>query len=734
MTKGAADLDYDQSHELRPGLRYPPGDAACFTGAPVELHLLPAEIDAEDVSVDDVEPDRAAREALLVARLIRQMSGADGSTPRCVMEKQSDGSLKPRPIRFGDIVVLLRAMRYKGDDFADVLRASGIPVHSETGSGYFDSMEVSDMLALLKVLDNRRQDIPLAGVLRSPLASLPEPEDALARIRLAYPDKLDVPFHEAVMRYAFDGTHDDELAAKLRDVIAQLNRWREMAQRRPLAELIWDIYDSTGYLAFCAGLRDGEQRKANLIDLHERARQFGSFQRQGLARFLSFLQRLRVESDLGQPSVAAAGENVVRIMTVHRSKGLEFPVVIMPDLGKGINLQSCGGSILFDRHAHLGMDVVDEAKQVRYPSLASMLVSSRLRQQAMAEELRVLYVGMTRAREHLVLMGTCKPTAAESWEARWTGHLGPIPADEVISARCMLDWVGPVAAAIRTAASAPVQIIPHTAEEVAGWPSPEKLRPAAGERVATLARLEPLRGAEADPAANEIIARLTTPYAHRAFTELAASQAATALTKHAIPARPASEAPPAFERAINLELPRAVRTELKPDAADIGSATHLVLQHLDFSRACDGDDVRAQLGALVEKRLIAETQATAVDVDSICWVVRESEVGKLMRDASSIVRRELPMYYALDCDGAASEDPQDRMMIRSRIDALIDSPAGLHIVDYKTDRVTDANLQERAEFYRPQMTLYRDAIQAITSRKVLAIHMVFLSVRKIVPA
>src|SRR6185437_6629808 len=163
MTKAAADLDYDQTHELRPGLNYPAGDGSSFAGAPVELHLLPKELDEEGEAAapDDIEPDRTGREAMLVAQLIRKMTGDDGSPPMTVMEKSGD-SLKARPIRYSDIVVLLRAMRFKGDDYAEVLRASGIPVHSATGTGYFDSMEVRDMLALLHVLDNRRQDIPLA--------------------------------------------------------------------------------------------------------------------------------------------------------------------------------------------------------------------------------------------------------------------------------------------------------------------------------------------------------------------------------------------------------------------------------------------------------------------------------------------------------------------------------------------------------------------------------------------
>jgi ATP-dependent helicase/nuclease subunit A len=730
MTRDAADISYDATHQLHPGLKFPKGDASCFTGEPIELHVLPAKmddhvvVDASDAegSTED-EPDRTQREAILIAQQIQKLMGKAGGKPMCVMERGKDGEMRPRPIRYGDIVILLRSMRFKGEDYAEVLRRSDIPVHSESGSGYFESMEVADMLALLKVLDNRAQDIPLAAVLRSPIAALPEPEDALARIRLAYPDKT-IPFHHGVVRYASE--KEDELAAKLRDVLAQLDHWRLMAQRRPLAELIWDVYDSTGYLAFCAGLRDGEQRKANLIDLHDRARQFGSFQRQGLARFLSFLDSLRDESDLGPPPVVSEGEDVVRIMTIHHSKGLEFPVVFLPDLGKKINLQDCSGSILIDRDAYLGMDVVDESRQVRYPSLASTLVSNRLRRQSMAEELRVLYVAMTRAKEHLVLIGTAKEGVDESWRARWTGHEGAMPADAVLGAMSMLDWLGPVAAM-----SDAMQIVAHNSEEVRDWPSPESLRATEGERQQRLARLEPLSPAPArDVVADEIIARLTTPYRFDAFTRLAAVEAATALTKKATAVGEHKGADAAFGR--TLELPRAVRTELKPSAADIGEATHLVLQHVDFTRACDVTDLKAQVANLVAKRLISPAAAESVDVDSICWLIGSS-AGQLMHKHASTIRRELPLYLAMPPhelnDAARSTDPQDRVMIRSRLDVLLHSDRGLELIDYKTDRVTEATLPQRIETYRPQMELYRRAVKAIAGEEVFAVHLVFLGAR-----
>ncbi len=218
----------------------------------------------------------------------------------------------------------------------------------------------------------------------------------MALIRLAF---ADIPFHQAVDQYA--ATQDDELAARLLDIFATLQIWRTNTARRPIAEVIWTIYEQTGYLAFVTGLRSGDQRKANLLLLHERARQFGTFQKQGLSRFMTFLRSLAKDSDLGQATIASGADNVVKILSIHQSKGLEFPVVFVPDLGKKFNLSDTRGPILADRDTYLGLMVADEVKKVRYPSLAYHLVQQRLLQQTLAEEMRILYVAMTRRKETL---------------------------------------------------------------------------------------------------------------------------------------------------------------------------------------------------------------------------------------------------------------------------------------------------------------------------------------------
>ena len=449
---------------------------------------------------------------MVIAHRIREMMGLTGKKRAQIFEK-SDARLTPRDIQYKDIVILLRSMKVKADDFADQLRMAGIPVHSDSGTGFFESLEVRDILSLLHLLDNQRQDIPMAAVLRSPLCKLPCADDCLAQIALMIrklPEPM--PFHQAVVAYS--ETQNDELAACLRDFLKQLNKWRTMAHQRPLAELLWSIYDSTGYLAFCAGLDDGEQRVANLISLHERARQFGTFQRQGIGRFMRFIEDLQNQSDLGQPSVASEADDVVRIMSIHRSKGLEFPVVFLPDLGKRHNLRDSHGMILVDRKEYLGLQAVDEARRIRYPSLAWMLVQDRLKKQMLAEELRVLYVAATRAREHLILLGTCDENKRDSWQSTWANHQGPLPAEDILRGGCMLDWIGPAAEAMESAKPGAFAIQSYSEEELVK-PANQMERKSGASRSSRqiCVNLKPLNPPPAvDAAAQEVIDRLTHSY------------------------------------------------------------------------------------------------------------------------------------------------------------------------------------------------------------------------------
>jgi ATP-dependent helicase/nuclease subunit A len=731
MTQSAAEIEYDDSHRLAPGRSFPPaGNILSFTGAPIELHLIPKDpglAEGLDPLPRSEQLDRVDYEAILVARRIRELLGRDGSPPMNVLKPNKSGQPELLPIECKDIVILLRAMRFKADRFADVLRAHDIDVHNEAAGGLFEATEVRDILCLLQILDNQQQDIPFAAVLRSPLGALPNAEDSLARVRLAYPDAPDpVPFHEAVRRYAAE--KNDELSAHLKDFFNRLHAWRDQANKRPVAELLWQLYQETGYLAFCGGLEDGEQRMANLLELHSRAAQFGSFQRQGLYRFLRFLESLQEEDGLGRAASLGQTGNSVRIMSIHRSKGLEFPVVFLPDLGKEINLSDAHGAILVDRGMGLGMDVVDQDRLIRYPSLASVLVSQNLHRQTMAEELRLLYVAMTRAKEHVILVATCSESDRDRWNAQQGNPAGPLSAEAVQSAQRVIDWLGPVAA--MTAGSSPVifQIFDHSAQEVRAWKNPRHHRPEFSDRQKRLVRLEPLPG---EPPmtddARQLISRFQAVYPFDAFTRARATASVTTLAKNS-----AQGAAPGSLLQRKLDIPKFFQRDTLPKATDIGNATHALLQYFNFAADPGLPEINRQITDLVNRKFLPLEYARLVDRDAVQWFL-QSELGTLIRANHANLIREVPfalMHPADDCP--SSGDPADEIMIRGRIDLLIPAPAGLTIVDYKTDKVSGPDLDQRVEAYSRQMRFYAEAIRKVARREITAIYLVFLSPRRFV--
>lgn len=777
MTRSAVEIEYDEAHRLRAGALYPPGTNNCFAGAPIELHVLShhaAHEQTEETEDEPVEqPERAEREAWLIARRIRRIVGLDGSEPMCVLEKAEEGRYQSRPARFSDIVVLLRSVQFKAQQYAGVLRQAGIPVFSQSSAGFFDAQEIRDMLALLSLLSNTQQDIPLAAVLRSPLLRLKSPEDLLARIRLSYPD--DTPFHQAAAQCAADDSFPH--CATLREIFQTIDGWRRMAYRRPLDQAIADIYADTGFVEFCSGLPDGPQRQANLLHPHERAQQFGSFHRQGLERFIAFMSHLRDEDDLGQPQVVAESQDVVRIMSVHQSKGLEFPIVILPDLGKTFNSESYSGVIVADREAGLGLEAVDFAKQIRYPSLASEMVKMSLRRQMLAEEMRVLYVAMTRAREHLILVGISKEKARQSWSATPRASRGPLPTDTVLRAANPLDWIGPVAL---LAGDRHFQLIDAVDEGPIQAPAAADATPS-GATLQRMARFETL-GPEAplSDEAREVIERVTHGYAFDAYAHLPAARSVTgqksgmarseASLADIDPGTPddAAFCPPRFfggradvsaslgerERKSEsgmVDMPFASARPAHSDnaglmgddfaevavpcATDRGVAHHVVLQHLDFTRPCDDADVAEQIADMLARHVLFPAQAEMVNVSDIVWLCK-TDLGALLRAERSTAFRELPVYFpeqVTPAGGLPSTDPRDRVMVRGRLDLLLDSQSeGLIIVDYKTDAVASHAVGARVDIYRPQLEQYRAAIERITGKRIAQTLLVFLAARRIV--
>ncbi|WP_027091139.1 UvrD-helicase domain-containing protein [Cohnella thermotolerans] len=470
MREKVGEMDYDRRAELVYGQGYPAEDTGGLTGGrpspyAVEMILLqagsgaaagteadgsgeapanasPAETAAESAAegAAEEELETVQLEARCIAAEIKRLMSADGGAEPFVVY---DGKTKLyRPLAYRDIVILLRAATSLAPAVLEELKAAGIPAYADLATGYFAATEVDVMLSLLHLIDNPDQDIPLAGVLRSPIVGLTAEE--LARIRLH--DRRSS--YWSALRTAAS-QDEGELGGRLRSFLASLDSWRTLARREPLGELLETLYRETGYYDFVGGLPGGVQRQANLRALVDRARQFErSSSSRGLFRFLRFLGRMRdTGADLGAARALGEQEDVVRVVSIHKSKGLEFPVVFVAGLGRGFNKQDLNGLFLKHKKLGFGPKMVDPDTRVAYPTLPHLAIRRRLKAEMLAEEMRVLYVALTRPKEKLILIGTTKDAEKElaKWRELAAASADGLPDYAVAAANRYLDWLGPAA-------------------------------------------------------------------------------------------------------------------------------------------------------------------------------------------------------------------------------------------------------------------------------------------------
>ncbi|TYO93854.1 helicase-exonuclease AddAB subunit AddA [Desulfallas thermosapovorans] len=756
MSPAVGEMVYDARAELACGAEYPPRmkePGQVEETEAVELHLIeiPAGPGAAGAGGDEStgegdedagpEPEEDLDALQLEARAVAQR------ITRLVEEgfPVYDREKGYRPLTYRDVVVLLRATTGRANIFVEEFGRLSIPAYAELNTGYFEATEVETMLALLQIIDNPRQDVSLAAVLRSPLAGFDSEDLAQIRVHGGPGD-----FYEAVVMSTMAGP--PELAERLTRFLQRLDGWRTMARRGSLAELLWALYRETGYYDFVGGLPGGSQRQANLRALYHRARQYEATAYRGLFRFMRFIERIRDNSgDMGAARALGENENVVRIMSIHKSKGLEFPVVIVAGLGKRFNLMDLNKTMLMHRNLGLGPQLVDVEKRIAYPTVAKLAVREKLRAEALAEEMRVLYVAMTRARERLILVGAVR--RLQECAARWCAAVGvtgkQLPPWLTAGAAHYLDWLCPAlarhrdGAPVRELAGMAGNPLPVTGKTGAAEPVPPGIfndssswrvfiqddctRQRQSGALPAVAHMEHVRRLEPVPGESpwkgEVEARLEWRYPHQHWQGLAARATVTGLKRAmSIPGDPDRdrELYRDFQSSM-VERPLFVQKSSGLTPAERGQALHLVLQLLDLGGKLDVDGVAEQMAAMVEQEKITRDQAAAVPPETVArfW---SGPLGQRILQ-SSHVYRELPFTLALPAQMVypwveAKDDNGETVLVQGIIDCLADEGESLLLVDYKTDRYTPATLLQTARRYQNQLDLYIRAAESITGRRV----------------
>jgi len=734
-------LAYDDEAELRFGARQSRSEQSMdWEPAPCAELLLRFqrgrhEVREEEPGLAD-SADEAQREARMVARRLQELMNA-----RHPVYDTDQGGF--RAVAWRDMAILLRSPRGISEVFAREFARAGIPLKVARG-GFYDSAEILDLLSLLELLDNPLQDVPCLAVLRSPFAAFSLAE--LAEIRVTARDKH---FWTALNAWAAGGMRRPETAAKAARFLERFARWRKQVNLVSLSQLLEAVLAETLYLDWLRGQPGGQQRAANVNGLLSLAERFDQFQRQGLYRFLRHIEAQReVAAEPGTDSDPT--EDAVRLMSIHLSKGLEFPVVVLADLTRQFNERDLRGEIIFDEKYGLCPKVQPPQAARRYPSLPHWLAQRRQKRELRGEEMRLLYVALTRARDYLILTASI---TEKSWDEKWRQPQA-VNVRNIVAARCYADWLALWFA--RQSASSPGT--PGQPRELNGLgrrcpdggaePSPfpgtgggqckelrwwivddEETKGPPGYPVFASTDNDWLAagGEEAEPKLACLQARLEWGYPYTAATRRKAKSSVTALRREAEELAEKLH-PDAKARAAPRHGPAGDSTL---SAAEIGAAHHKFLQHLALEQA---KDLAAEAERLVRQHYLSRAEQAALDLTALAsfW---HSSIGRNILAQSENVRRELPFTARFSPRelaritgaraGAGLEGEQ--VIVQGVADLVVLRPDEIWLVDFKTDQVPESELAEKIRIYSPQLQLYALAFEKIFTRRVTQVALHFLA-------
>lgn len=686
---------YDEDACLYPGLK---ADARYCFEPEVKLIDTSTREYVDDEAIADMKNNEL--EALEVCRLIEENLGREYCDSRTGEHKR---------LRYRDMVILMRSVSSNAAAYSEILRSRGVPVFVDDSDGYFDTMEINVFMNLLALIDNQYQDVPLISVLRSEIFGFST--NQLAEVRKRQPEGS----YADAFRAVAEG--DDEFAERCGSVLQRLRRWKILSRAVPLTDLVWRLLLETGYYIAMGAMPNGTQRQANLRALCDRTERFeenGQSSLYGFMRYIDNVKRNRVS--IGQVRLLGENDDVVRIMTIHKSKGLEFPMVIVSGMGKKLMYSRAGDKVLFHKDIGLGMYLEDPEHSLEQRSLTYDIIISKMRQEEYEEHIRVLYVALTRARDILYLTGTVR--SAEDYEkgkaagARgqtdYLSILDRMPRTEFIDCGKLTE--------LRTQTAAPEETKddstagPTLAERVEQrlsyrypYPTARKLR--SKYSVSTLNE-EAHRPVAARSDADEDM------YAGDGETE-----------------KPDRDSEPETV----LPIPKFLQAEQRLTAAEKGTVCHGIMERIDFLRAEEEGEayIRNAIDEFVEAGIFLENERNAVPVSEIARFFRTGLGERAVTAArKGMLYREQPFDLMMERDG-------ENIIVQGIIDCYFVEDGKIVLLDYKTNRINprvpfEEERKRISEMYREQLRIYARALEEAGERSVGEAYLYLFSVGKVI--
>ena len=747
MGEDLGGVAYDKDAALYPGASFPEGESEEF----VKTEVLLIEKDGEELADVQESADAGAQgsqmelenqnaqelEALAIAQRIQEIVGKEQ-----IVDKETR---EYRPVEYGDIVILLRTAYGWAETFREVLASQGIPVYCTSRTGYFSALEIVTVLNYLKVCDNPLQDIPLMGVLRSPIVGCTSQE--LAELRIHYPKGL---LYESLTAYVGESsktdflTEKDFLKLKLSNFLQILEKVRNMAAYTPVHELILYVLKETGYGNYARALPGGEQRFANLTMLVEKAMDYEKTSYRGLFNFVRYIEQLQAyEVDYGEVNLTGAGNTAVEIMTIHKSKGLEFPVVFVAGMGKQFNFQDMNAGLLLHPELGIGADAVIPEKRVIASSLNKQIIRRQLLKESLGEELRVLYVAMTRAKEKLILTGTVgkleKQMVSLSRFLDEEEELLPLgtrikaknywafvlPA--LVRHRAMSELLGEYGILMKKQKGIYDDVSDFVIKKVTVRQMTEK---AVILQAGNQMQEEYLKNWDADQVYDkevreEIEKRFSFVYPYKYLEDIPVKVSVSDLKKRSW--HDESE----LEENISVSAEEQVEEQEAPVPAFMaekqeeykgaarGTAYHRLMECLDYAEVESEEQLEVQLKRLLESQKMTEQEAECIRIRDIKKFV-DSELGQRMKKAvvKKQLYREQPFVIRRSASLLDDSWKDETILVQGIIDAYFTEDGEIVLVDYKTDRVRKGQEQKLVDLYHVQLEDYAQALERMTGMKV----------------
>ena len=741
MSSIVGELEYTDEEALHLGASYKENTAEdIIVGGDIELHILDksgmAKVDEVAVNEDDNEGeskeeeediDAIALEAKIVSRRIRELFDGNGNKQFKVFDKDTN---EYRNIKYKDIVILLRATKNWSEIFLEELGSEGIPVYADTGSGYFESIEIRTIMSLLKVIDNPLQDVPMIAVLKSPVVGFSAEE--LSDLRLL---NKDLYFYEIIKEVSEGNIEANyELKEKCIQFINNLNKWREKSIYTPIDEFIWFLYMDTAYYGYVGAMPNGKLRQANLKILFQRAKQFESTSFKGLFNFINFINKLRKSSgDMGSAKVLGENEDVVRIMSIHKSKGLEFPVVFCCGTGKQFNLMDLNNSILYHEELGFGPDYVNLEKRNAYATLAKEAIKKRIRLETLSEEMRILYVAFTRAKEKLIITGAIRELekSINNWISSASLDKNIILPSEVLKGKSYLDWIAMAMCKhtdgeiLREVAAATRDLIKvdYSQWKIKFWNKDLLTGDKKNEIVDETENEELWINTENLSVDKEVERRLGYKYKFKEGALLPSNISVSDLKKEAFEYDDIATVEMFREKEIIK--PKFLQEEKGLTAAERGTIMHYVMQKLNLNRVSSISEIKSQIEEMVKDNSLTEQEASTIWFKKI-YKFYTSDIGKRLLKSfneNKLVRREFPFFTeisSLQLESSLNKEiyEDEKVRLQGIIDLFFQEDDEIVLLDYKTDYVEEGNEEELIERYTLQLKYYKDALEKITGKKV----------------